>query len=283
MRTIIRFILATLIVLGLSAFINKKKDKIEFTIKKLEKSLCEFKPGLYANAYEVSNLYYRIFLNDLKKSQEPNWEKHLPDSTGWIDIISYNDPLKEHYHNHPAYLEYPVSNITYEDALAYCEWLTGKYNSASKKKFEKVIFRLPTIEEWEQAALGGMELISYPMGPYLRRYDGHFQYNYQVFSEQNISSDEDGNPIIVQEDYQNPYSTNHNEVSIITTPVESYWPNGFGIYNICGNVAEMVEEKGICKGGSYKDFAYDLRIKEQGEYSKPAPWLGFRIFMEVVQ
>ena len=39
---------------------------------------------------------------------------------------------------------YPVVNVSYEDAAAYCEWLTAK-DSAAK-------YRLPTEKEWEMAA-----------------------------------------------------------------------------------------------------------------------------------
>lgn len=282
MKTTTRTIIVLLTICSFFAFTAGKKDKHQFSIKKLDKSLCLVRPGLYANAFEVSNLDYRFFLNDLKKKQQPGWEKHLPDSTAWHDLSAYFDPNIDFYHNHVAYLNYPVCNITYDNAMAYCDWLSETYNSAPKKKFAKVKFRLPTIEEWELAARGGKQLELYPMGHYLRRYDGRFQYNYRRFSEQNISSDEKGKPFIVPDDkFSKEYGGNETH-TVIATPVESFWPNEFGIYNICGNVAEMVQEKGISKGGSYMNFAFDLRIDQQKEYDKPAPNLGFRVFMEVV-
>ncbi len=40
--------------------------------------------------------------------------------------------------------KYPVTNVSYNDAIAYCNWLSKNDNSAN--------YRLPTEKEWEQAA-----------------------------------------------------------------------------------------------------------------------------------
>jgi formylglycine-generating enzyme required for sulfatase activity len=55
-----------------------------------------------------------------------------------------------------------------------------------------------------------------------------------------------------------------------------FYPDNNGIYNMFGNVAEMVEEEGVSKGGSYNDFAKKCHSKEVIEYTGPAAWLGFR-------
>jgi formylglycine-generating enzyme required for sulfatase activity len=69
----------------------------------------------------------------------------------------------------------------------------------------------------------------------------------------------------------------------ITAPVNSYWPNKFGLYNVCGNVAEMVSEKGISRGGGWKNAGGDVKIESKRNYTKSATDLGFRYFMEIIE
>jgi formylglycine-generating enzyme required for sulfatase activity len=62
--------------------------------------------------------------------------------------------------------EQPVVGVTWNEAVAYCQWLSDRV--------EKV-FRLPTEAEWERAARGGREGALYPWGdepPDTRRYSG---------------------------------------------------------------------------------------------------------------
>ena len=58
---------------------------------------------------------------------------------------------------------------------------------------------------------------------------------------------------------------------------KGHYPNDFGLYNVCGNVAEMVAERGIAYGGSYLDPGYDIRIDSEKRYDGPSPLIGFRV------
>jgi hypothetical protein len=46
---------------------------------------------------------------------------------------------------------------------------------------------------------------------------------------------------------------------------------------MCGNVAEMVYERGVAYGGSYLDPGYDIRIDSEKPYDGPSPLVGFRV------
>ena len=62
-----------------------------------------------------------------------------------------------------------------------------------------------------------------------------------------------------------------------TVPVKTYYRNAYGLYNMCGNAAEMVAERGIAFGGSFLDPGYDIRIDSETRYNAPSPKVGFRV------
>ena len=75
-----------------------------------------------------------------------------------------------------------------------------------------------------------------------------------------------------------------NENADIITPVISYWPNKFGIYNMSGNVSEMLDVKEIIKGGSWMNDASFLRIDSKNNYDgSPKTFVGFRYFVEIIE
>jgi hypothetical protein len=62
----------------------------------------------------------------------------------------------------------------------------------------------------------------------------------------------------------------------VTAPVNSYTKNHFGLYNMIGNVSEMVTEKGTSKGGGWRHLLEECRVGKDITYEKPTSWLGFR-------
>jgi len=103
--------------------------------------------------------------------------------------------------------DHPVVHVSWNDAQAYARWAGG---------------RLPTEAEWEHAARGGLGDVLFPWGDAEPDDTTHFPCNIWQgrFPHDNLSLD------------------GH----LFTAPAQSYTPNGYGLYNMVGNVWEWTAE-----------------------------------------
>ena len=241
----------------------------QVNIKELNKSLAKVSETLYALECEVSNKDYATFLNALKKANKTDLLAIAQiDTMQWRDKQNYNAPYTIYYHRHPAYEGYPAVNISHKGALLYCEWLTAEYNSNPNRKFKKVVFRLPTEKEWIIAAQAGDNIAIYSWTEKELR-------NKKVYLMANFKR-ADGDTMGV--------AGALNDNADVTAPVYSYWPNKFGIYCMSGNVAEMLNEQTIVKGGSWSQKSEFLRIDSRENVDgSPKSHIGFRPFVDIIE
>lgn len=267
-----------------SIFLLLPRDPSSLVIaKQFEKKLVKITDSLYVCKYETTNLDYRTFIKYLKQNNESLYEKCAPDTLVWRQINSYCEPLVEFYHSHPAYNSYPVVGVSYDAALEYCKWLTDMYNSDVERKFMKVVFALPSEKEWVFAASSGVKGRLYPWRDYyLRDKRGEYLCNYTYITDAFVTRDSLGQPTLLSARNAGSHGP-ANDRAFYTASVESFKPNEFGLYNMSGNVAEMVSEKGIAKGGSWNDYGGDVRIDIQGKYTDASAQVGFRVFMKILE
>lgn len=213
-----------------------------------------------------------------------------PDTTVWVRqfAYAYNEPIALQYNWFTAFNNYPVVGVNWVQANAFCNWRTALWRSERERnrQYFEGEFRLPSEMQWEWAARGGRNESPYPWGgPYLVNKKGCYLAN---FKPQRGNYAADG--------------------GLYTVPVDRYWPNDYGLYNMAGNVAEwtsspysgsaynaiadvnpdirhVIQENDpiwmkrmVVRGGSWRDVAFYLqngtRDWEYADTSKA--YIGFR-------
>lgn len=253
--------------------------------------------SFFISKYELTNGEYLDFLKDLKKTDTSQYKMALPDTLAWRSPLAFNDPYVEYYLRHPVYFDHPVVNITYDNTIDYCEWITEKVNSDPDRIFEKVRFRLPKEREWRHAAEGGREMMSSPLisnGDF-RTEDGKPAANIVFIGQLHYVGYRDSIYVV---DKRSNDTVKYSEFMIYNVPgpfydmsnepikaVGSYEPQGYGTYNMAGNVEEMVLEEGWSKGGSWRDGGAKtlLNVFEKYDPEYSSPERGVRLVMEVIE
>ena len=87
--------------------------------------------SFYMDETEVSNTNWLEYLNWIRTNYPTDYEYYyneLPDTLVWRRPLSYNEPYVDNYLRHPAYQDYPVVGVSWEQANRYCAWRTDRVN-----------------------------------------------------------------------------------------------------------------------------------------------------------
>ena len=180
-------------------------------------------------------------------------------------------------------LVHPVDLVTWYDATNYCLRLTSRERLAGRLP-EGWAYRLPTEAEWEYACRGGTTT-AFHYGPALRSGMAN---------------------VYGRSEYNSSVGTINNPAGVYlgrTTPVGSYEPNGWGLYDMHGNVWEwcldgftfvglpggrVVDPRGpstdsnrMFRGGGWNFYARDCRsaLRASNVPSDQCASIGFRVVL----
>ncbi len=248
-------------------------------------------------ATEVTNGEYRMYIE----------YRTTVDS---VDMAPPNDPIPGYFEDYP---DHPVVNVTWLDAVLYCNWLSelsglepcyklgkGYETNLTKVTFdpEKDGFHLPTEAQWECAARGGLEGVQYPWGDDDPKDLGNNSQYSGLLANERLSFSGTRGPLAVG--------------SIEAASPDSLRPlNGFFLVDMAGNVwewcsdfynadyygdspSENPEGPGrsdfprsewtavppkVVRGGGYNASATEMRCANRDKLSgtDKKPYLGFRI------
>jgi len=147
-----------------------------------------------------------------------------------------------------AMLNFPITGVTYEQVVGFCEWRTSVEGNS------KLVFRLPTPEEWTDFATKGLSAAEMKKNSRDSLLNGQCPtYNYKIKCE----CDKD----LVLGNF---------------TGVGLFEREKSGAFDVFGNVSEMTSVKGIAKGGNFRLHASQCHPDSAQGYAKPELWLGFR-------
>ena len=202
--------------------------------------------SLYMDVAEVTNqawLEYAHSVGMVYGKNSHQYRSCLPDTTVWLNLEAPDSLMCSTYFRSTKYRQHPVVGISYQQALDFCEWRTRMVKWQYARLYHhslNISYRLPTEKEWE--------MVAYYEGLRLRDPKG-----------MNLAT-----PAGSKTESQGPCATRSKKKDL------------FGINHLLGNVAEMVADPGIAKGGSWKHDANLALTGKRLSYTKPQVWLGFR-------
>lgn len=190
-------------------------------------------PYTPARALPQQTVYVDAFYMD---THEVTWEQYLD----FVEASGYeSERVIMTLNNFPDLVDRsghfgnePITQLTIVDMQTYAEWY-GK--------------QIPTESEWEKAARGGLDDANYPWGNTIE--PTHANYNYSDIRD---FFPADGTPVKTK------------------VEVGQYPPNGYGLHDVAGNVAEYVitewDDLGtdvsavITRGGNYRRPGREVQV-----------------------
>jgi len=224
-------------------------DKSEITFKEYREFVKYVMDSIPLDEEDDKSAY--IYENPETNEKTPIY----PDISVWKRNFPKSQITSSEYFERgdPDIDQYPVVGINWNQAVAFTVWRTHKMNIGA-------IFSLPTEAQWEYAAKGGIRDVKYPWIGDGTKNDADFYL---------------ANFYPMQGDYVSDGRT-------YTLPVQEYAPNGFGLYDMAGNVAEWVLDSYYPRSYDYTNNHNPLYIDINSDYkvTRGGSWISISYFLQ---
>jgi len=169
--------------------------------------------------------------------------------------------------------DYPVINVSWQDAMSFCEWLTTAERTKGKISGQQS-YRLPTDEEWSQAVgIRGRENGATPKEKNARL-ENVYPWGPQFPPPPGAGNFADQTALNYFTNW--PHITNYNDGFVTTAPVGRFAPNPYGLYDLAGNALEWCQDlyepgktQRVLRGGAWINCGPKSLLSAYREHAAP--------------
>lgn len=199
-------------------------------------------PSFALSRCEVTVAEFSVFVEDsgyIATADSGNCRALNESGTTFVDGVdaSWRNPRYPDVAQVPVL---PVVCVSFDDALAYAQWLAARTGQS---------YRLPTEAEWEYAA----------------RARTTTERHWEVYRDASPCDFANGADKDAESRLRGRSIVDCADGHVVSAPVATYRPNAFGLYDMLGNVWEWTAD---CWHESYDDAPVDGDARQEGDCSR---------------
>ncbi len=183
--------------------------------------------------------------------------------------------------------DFPVVDVSWNDANNFCAWLTTAERAAGRIS-AKQFYRLPTDEEWSWAVgIGDRESGATPKEK-SAKLENVYPWGGQFPPPPDAGNFADQTALNYFTNW--PHIENYNDGFMTTAPVGSFTPNALGIYDLAGNALEWCDDfynashrQKVLRGGAWNNCGRKSLLSSYREHVAPERFsvvTGFRCVLQ---